>query len=346
MGARESQGGRQASVRLGRPDLGKVRPVTRHLRPLRAAVGEYCTVEWALKKLDVGHLDPHCVGFDIVPHGQPGTDHDLSASTLAHFISADFRATWDAVAGLPVSVGSRGNFMFARQAMSLIELAGRTCAADPSGQALADLSRELERIERRYFTPLPGLCARPGMSRGQIEWTLPFNPSSQPQEAQLLWALFDLVRHGQAHQYQQIMVELRDATIWGVSLTGPTLGRTLASVEQARPANHLSQMPGVDGSLWLVIYPEALFLDFDLAIQRAGVFQRQLEPTPLTRKAIPGGKWDFDQGTLEQQLRVAGHPDWTPPAEEPIAVAAVESTESGEGKARQILARIRRCLPL
>jgi hypothetical protein len=214
---------------------------------------------------------------------------------LAHFICADFRATWDAVAGLPAEVGSRGNFMFARQAMSLIELAGRTAAADSSGRALTDLSHAQEAIDRRYFTLLPGPCARPGMNRGQVEWTLPLKPSAQPQEAQLLWALFDLVRHGQAHQYQQIMVELNDMTIWGISLTGAVPGRTLASVEAARPGDHLSQMPGDDGSLWLVVRPEVMFLDFESAMEQARVFRQGLEPTPLSRKAKPRGNWDFSQ---------------------------------------------------
>lgn len=242
-----------------------------------------------------------------------GTDHDLAASSLARFIRADFRAAWDAVASLPTEVGARGNFMFARQAMSLIELAGRTCSADSTGRVLTSLSQALEAIDARYFTLLPGPCARPGMNRGHVEWTLPFKASAKPHKAQLLWALFDLVRHGQAHQYQQIMVELNDATIWGISLTGAVAGRTLATVQAARPSDHLSQMPGDDGSLWLVVRPEVMFLDFESAIARARVFEQELEPIPLSRLAKPGGNWNFSQTDLEHRLRAAGHPDWAPP---------------------------------
>jgi hypothetical protein len=276
--------------------------------------------------------------------GAPRSDHDLPASTLAHFIRADFRATWDAVAGLPAEVGSRGNFIFARQAMSLIELAGRTCAADPGGQALADLSTSLKGIEPRYFTLLPGPCARPGGNRGKVEWTLPFDPSAGADEAHLLWAIFDLIRHGQAHQYQQIMVELDDQTTWGISLTGASPGRTLAAVEAARPDAHLGQMPGLDGSLWLVVRPEVLFLDFEAAIAAAGVFRQGLEPTPLGRKAKPGGRWDFDQGALEQQLRGAGHLDWTPPADEPEIAARDAGGNGGARSAEDLSGRIRRLL--
>jgi hypothetical protein len=242
----------------------------------------------------------------------PGTGHDLPASSLARFIREDFRAAWDAVASLPADVGGRGNFMFARQAMSLIELAGRTCARDSTNGALTSLSQALEAIDPRYFTPLPGPCARPGMNSRHVEWTLPFRASANPQEAQLLWALFDLVRHGQAHQYQQIMVELNDGTIWGISLTGATAGRTLAKLQANRPSDHLSQMPGHDGSLWLVVRPEVMFLDFESAIARARVFEQGLEPSPLSRRAKPGGNWDFSHSDLEHQLRAAGHPDRAP----------------------------------
>lgn len=271
------------------------------------------------------------------PASLPGTDHDLPASTLAYFIRADFRAAWDAVACLPAEIGARGNFIFARQAMSLIELAGRTCAADPSGQALTDLSRRLEAIDPRCFALLPGPCARPGRNRGQVEWTLPFNPAAQPYEAQLLWALFDLVRHGQAHQYQQIMVKLNDGTIWGVSLTGAAPGRTLSTVQGSRPADHLSQLPGDDGSLWLVIRPEVMFLDFEAATAQAGTFQQQLEPLPLGRRSAPGGKWDFSQHDLKSALRRAGLRDWVqpPPAQN---ASANPVTQAGW------LSRVRRSL--
>lgn len=221
--------------------------------------------------------------------------------------------------------------MFARQAMSLIELAGRTCAADPSGKALTELSQELVKIDHRYFTLLPGPCARPGGG----EWTLPFDPAAQPEEAQLLWVLFELIRHGQAHQYQQIMVELSDSTIWGISLTGPSPGRT---IEADRPDAHLSQMEGDDGSLWLVACPDVLFLDFESAIDRAAVFRREIEPTPLARRAVPGKRWDFDQNALESRLRAAGHPDWSPPPETP------ESEDPASSPSAGLLARFRRRL--
>lgn len=237
----------------------------------------------------------------------PGTNHDLAASVLANFICSDFRTAWDAVASIPGDAGAKGNFMFARQAMSLIELAGRTCAADSTGQALFDLSLSLEAIEPRYFTLLPGPCARPGKNRNGVEWTLPSKASAHPPEAQLLWVLFDLIRHGQAHTYQQIMVELNDTTIWGISLTGAKAGRTLCTVAAARPRDHLSQKRSEDGSLWLVVRPEVMFLDFESAIAQGRVFGRQLEPIPLRRKAKTGGPWDFTQTDLEHRLRADGH---------------------------------------
>lgn len=44
--------------------------------------------------------------------------------------------------------------MFARQAMILLEFAARLCKGDASGQALRDLSVELDKIDPKNFTPV------------------------------------------------------------------------------------------------------------------------------------------------------------------------------------------------
>jgi hypothetical protein len=199
-------------------------------------------------------------------------------------------------------VGARGNFIFARQAMSLIErrtnLRGRL---DRRGahQPLAGVRGDRSAL----LHPFAGTLRAPRYEPRSRGMDAAVQGLGEPQEAQLLWALFDLVRHGQAHQYQQIMVELNDGTIWGISLTGATAGRTLATVRAARLSDHLSQMPGDGGSLWLVVRPDVMFLDFKSAIARARVFEQGLEPTPLSRRAKPGGNWDFSQTDLESAAR-------------------------------------------
>jgi hypothetical protein len=86
---------------------------------------------------------------------------DLTPGTLAYLLCKDFRAAWDAMATVGPE-GTGGNFMFARQALGLLELAARVCAEDKSGHALPDLSTALEGIESRYFTPLPGRAPKSG----------------------------------------------------------------------------------------------------------------------------------------------------------------------------------------
>jgi hypothetical protein len=151
---------------------------------------------------------------------------------------ADFEDAWDAIARHK-QLNGRGNFMFARQAMGVLEFVSRLCSSDATGGALLDLSAALKRIEPRYFTTLPGRCARPGFDRrnNAFDWMLPFG-SVADQGRELLWAMFDLVRHGQAHQGQQIMVQLRGGDTFGISLTGASYGRTLRSGRLRAAARH------------------------------------------------------------------------------------------------------------
>jgi hypothetical protein len=82
---------------------------------------------------------------------------NLSAETLHLFITRDSASAWDAMAreAAERDLPGGGNFMFARQAVTLLELAVRVCRSDATGTMLRRLSEELARIEPRYFTELP-----------------------------------------------------------------------------------------------------------------------------------------------------------------------------------------------
>jgi hypothetical protein len=121
--------------------------------------------------------------------------------------------------------------MFGRQAMNLLEFACRLYEDDPTGQARIDFSKELNSIESRYFTTLPS------PSTSTKEFTLPHLGNTNGDL--LLWSLFDLIRHGLAHQYQQIIVDLNDGHHHFVQLTGASLGRTLINIQAPRPNDHL-----------------------------------------------------------------------------------------------------------
>ncbi len=186
---------------------------------------------------------------------------DLPASTIVDFIIGDFEAAWGALAADPYP-GNRANFFFALQAVVLLEVASRLCASDSSGGALSEFSAQLSARDPRYFTPLPGACAG-----GSSEFTL---PSVGPNPAcQLLWALFDLVRNGQAHQYQQIRVRLNDGVDFQVALTGAEPGLSLDTA--AGRVGHLAQSKDCNGDLWLEVRTDVLFMDIRESVRAANL---------------------------------------------------------------------------
>jgi hypothetical protein len=83
---------------------------------------------------------------------------NLPPEKIYEFIVVDFEDAWNSVAWNPSARG-RGNFMFARQAMMLLEFASRLAFTDSLGNALYYLSHVLFTIEPKYFTQLPGNCA-------------------------------------------------------------------------------------------------------------------------------------------------------------------------------------------
>lgn len=232
---------------------------------------------------------------------------NLPPQTIYQFIVNDFEGAWNSLAGNALATG-RGNFMFARQAMSLLEFVARLCFTDSSGNALVNFSQALFQIDHKYFTRLPGVCA------DFEDLDLPYNNSKGNE---LLWALFDLIRNGQAHQYQQIFVDLTDGVDWQVSLTGADAGRHLQNVSASpRPSEHLGYQRDQQKDLWVVILPEVLFLDLKKAIAISGLFGKGLTFTNLTRprakvasknNRLRGPFYQFDSVRLENSLALGGH---------------------------------------
>lgn len=198
--------------------------------------------------------------------------------------------------------------MFGRQAMNLLELAARLCDGDPTGSALTTLSTELEKIEPKYFTALPSPCPAPS------DFTLPHDGNTIG--SLLLWAMFDLIRHGLAHQYQQIIVNLTDGKKFYIQLTGAGIGRSLSAVRRKRrPDAHLAYFVDSDGDVGLKVMPEILFIDFERAIKKAGLLKLQIPFNYLSRPRTPGGTrrrgsgsyYNFDSTSLQSCLASAGH---------------------------------------
>src|SRR5918996_1630037 len=240
--------------------------------------------------------------------------NNLDANDLHHLITVDFNDVWNSVAATPNPIG-RGNFMFARQAMTLLEFASRLCHNDVN--ALADFSNALDTIERKYFTKLPSVCVNPNN-----EFTLPYR--GNPTGDFLLWALFDQARHGLSHQYQQIIGDLTDGKKFFIVLFGANHLRSIQSIQNARRTNHLAYCVDTDGDIGLNIDPAVLFLDFKSAIANSNLLSRGLSIDYLTRPRKKPSKsrqqtapttlpvphaqlYSFDSDTLKRCLKASGH---------------------------------------
>lgn len=225
---------------------------------------------------------------------------NLSVPEMFTFITSDFEDTWNALARDPSARG-RGNFMFALQSMILLEWACRLCATDSTGKWISLLSSELHKIDPKYFTVLPGPCRLP-----PNEFALP-TMSGRP-ETELLAAVFDLIRNGQAHQYQQILVELSDGIWFVLILTGAAHGRDLDTVRKVgRVKDHLGIKRDA-GRLGLKVRPDWLYLDIKEAITKAGLTTSGLTFKYLERPGTSKTHYQYDSTTLEAALLSGSHP--------------------------------------
>ena len=154
------------------------------------------------------------------------------------------------------------------------------------------------KIEHRYFTKLP--CDAPSPR----DFGLPSMTTVNP-ERQLIWMLFDLVRHGQAHQYQQIPVKLLDGKVFGIALSGAASGLELATAESRRK-EHLGYKQDLSGDVWLLIRTDLIFLDVKNSVEKAALLRRGLSFSYLKRPRDPS-HYQCDSVALHA-LAAAGHP--------------------------------------
>lgn len=216
-----------------------------------------------------------------------------TAEEIYRFIVNDFRGAWNSISANSVQDIGRGNFMFARQAMNLLEFAGMLCKQD--SDALRNFSDKLNEIEPRYFIKLPRPCVRENSINS--DYHLPDIGSGCKDN--LLSMLFDLVRHGLAHQYQQIIVKLNDSTEFFVSFTGAD-HILIDPVESPLREQHLLSLPS-DSDIGLQVLPDVLFLDFDRAIQESNLLTRGLQFNHLSRPANLA-YYDFSRQELLESL--------------------------------------------
>ena len=227
---------------------------------------------------------------------------DITEDELFDFIIGDFEAAWDSLA-LASGPGHRGNFLFARHAVGLLEVACRLCKADPTGDALSAFGVSLEKRDRRYITRLPGACWAPS-ARTRHAFDL---PSRGPDpENQLVAALFNLIRNGQSHQYQQMGAVCSDGHQFRISLTGAQHGAFLRTTfDHGRPNQHLSVSGDTAGNVWMVVRPDVLFLDVRDSIREANLLGRGFTFPFMSEDRMQ--TFNFSTTDAESALRKNGH---------------------------------------
>jgi len=240
----------------------------------------------------------------------------MSSGDIYRAITSDFESSWNALSLIPERVApGRGNFMFARQGVTLLEWAARLASSGRGRTWTRAIANELYQIEPKYFAVLPGPCG------DNSDFRLPSvgpNPCNQ-----LLWAVFDLIRNGGAHQYQQITVLLPNRREFSVSVTGVAFGEMLGRVR--RHDYHLWFQSDRRGNVWLSWCPDTFFLDLMEAVQRSGLlgarlrfrYLRRVQPRPASTGAIPRlrsfrlltrgtAMWNFDTHALKRSFLASG----------------------------------------
>jgi hypothetical protein len=232
----------------------------------------------------------------------------VPAQEIYDYIVGDFESAWGALVAKQGTI-ARGNFMFALLSMILLEFACRVCAKDATKGKLAQLTKALETIERRYFTPLPGSCCKTN------EFILP----GQNPDSHLLGMLFDVVRNGKAHQYQSPVVQLCDGDV-DIDLTGATPGRALTTPGRRRPAKHLQYRVSSSGDLSLYVRTDQLFLDIKGAIEKSQIISasavimdisRPKPPRSKTSTKVTSPSYAFRVADLKNALNKHGHSQGT-----------------------------------
>lgn len=228
---------------------------------------------------------------------------NLPPQKLYEFITSDFESAWAAFAAMMPAPGrsGRGNMMFARQAMTLLEFAG--LLYEKNADARRHFSEALFRVEPRYFTRMPGPCATSGVAQ------LPFDPRVGPESAAttLIAALFDMTRHGLSHQYQTITVQLTDRRVLAVGMSGPMYGEDLGANVAKWREKYLSYSKEIYNDMVVRLYPDLLYLDIKEAISASRLLDRGLTLKYFERGGDESKTYQFDVASLESALTAANH---------------------------------------
>lgn len=198
---------------------------------------------------------------------------NLSPETIYRIITGDFKSLWDSLA-LNKNPSNGGNFALGLLDMILLEFIATYCKGDKSGKTMNVFSTELNSIDPKYFAEIPNFSASKRIKKLKL-------PSRSGSYNELIHILFDLIRNGQAHHYQQILVDLKDkrlvVTISGrVGVPGRLEGLLLREAgELNQRKGHLEITYG-QKCLFISFRPEIFFLDITKTVEKSGILTKKL----------------------------------------------------------------------
>lgn len=219
--------------------------------------------------------------------------HDISFATRYEFLCGDFESAWRSMAqraktGVPMS---GGNYIFAQMTMVLLEMIGY--AAQANATAFREFRRELKAIEPRYFKRLPGSTGR--NHNPKIPWWGSYK------DRQAIQVLFDTIRNGQAHVYQQILMELDD---------GSTFGAAISGVNEFSPESPGNRDPEAIVHLDLEVQPNAVWLKFQPDVMLAHIRSAVDSSGFLGRNLISDDAFSRQNHTFTRGPLVSAHATW------------------------------------
>jgi hypothetical protein len=184
--------------------------------------------------------------------------------------------------------------MFALLDMILVEFISRFCKQDSTGGLLSKFSDCLYDVDKRYFGLVNGWK---GLKQNS-KFTIPFK---NQQGKEILCLLFDLIRNGEAHQYQQIIAELQDG-IMSIRISGADFGLNLSKISSR--SGHLDVQHSTNSSnpiLLIQFRPEVMYLDLKRAVDCSQIFGKSTQFLHFSRP--------YQGTTIESVQRAIGELD-------------------------------------
>jgi hypothetical protein len=121
----------------------------------------------------------------------------------------------------------------------------------------------------------------------------------------LIYALFDLIRNGQAHQYQSTLVTLQDGQGLHIRVTGAAFGATLAVSGATARKEHLRIGRDAQGDVWIDVRTDLLFLDIASSVGALSLPSRSMQRLSAPASGKP--HYRYDSSELLRAFREAGH---------------------------------------